>query len=100
MEEHRPIFYANSVQAASNIFDVTLTLRSQSPQVDSAGDISEINGQPAIVVNDEQLVQMSPQHAKAFAIVLVESIKNYEKSYGTKLPVPLELQEKWDAIIK
>ena len=57
------------------------------------------NGQPVIVVNDEITIAMSPQHAKALAILLINNIIEYERQFKIKLPVPPDLQASWDKLI-
>lgn len=99
MDNQYQHFYANAVSLATNIYDVTFVLKSQSPQIDQNGDIQVIDGEPVIIVNEELTVRMSPQHAKAFAVLLVNNLIDYEKKFKVELPLPPELQKLWEKII-
>ena len=96
MEKEHMNFYANAINMASSIYDITFDLKSQSPHIDQTGKILQLNGQPVINVSEEITVRMSPQHAKAFAVLLVKNIIEYEKQFGIKLPLTPDLQKLWD----
>jgi hypothetical protein len=59
-----------------------------------------INGQPALTVGDEVVIRMSPQHAKAFAGLMVNQIVAYENQWKVKLPLPPELENVWKEHLK
>ena len=99
--ENQPVnFYTNAVSVAISIFDLTIAMRSQSPQIDQSGNMLVLNGQPTINVCDELTVRMSPQHAKALAVLLVKNIIEYEKQFDVKLPLEPELTKLWAEVIK
>ncbi len=100
MENQHRNFYANAVNIATNIYDITIDLKSQSPQIDPMGNIMQLNGQPVIDVSEELIVRMSPQHAKAFATLLVKNILEYEKKFGVTIPLTPEILELWKETIK
>lgn len=100
MENQPMSFYANAVNFSASIYDVTLGFKSQSPQIDQNGNVMEYNDKPKISVVDEIIVRMSPQHAKALAGLLVDSIKDYEKKFDIKLPLEPNIENIWDKHIK
>lgn len=100
MEEPVKTIYVNSVNVLSSVYDFTFLLRNQSPQLQQDGTVIQIHGTPSLVIADEIMVRMSPQHAKALAAILVENIKHYEETSGFALPVPDEIKQKWEANIK
>ena len=59
--------YVNSVDLGFGLYDFTLKLKKVNPD----GNLS-----------DEMNVFMSPQHAKSFAILLSQSINEYENVFG------------------
>lgn len=85
MSEEKKFFYANSVEVGVTAYDITLkfmrngTISNLTPQ--SVKGLS----QPKTELQDEFIIGMSPQHAKALLPVLTQLIKLYEDSYG-KLP--------------
>lgn len=100
MENDRKFYYANAVNMAISLYDVTFVLRNQSPQIDPEGNLMVLNNKQVIDVSEEIVIRMSPQHAKAFAILLVKNIAEYEKNFGIKLPITPDLQKLWDENIK
>lgn len=67
------IKYSNFANIAVSTFDIQMKFGIKSP--DSATPESA----PDTIVSE---IIMSPQHAKVFANVLLENIRNYEKIYG------------------
>ncbi|MGA9397759.1 MAG: DUF3467 domain-containing protein [Anaerolineaceae bacterium] len=100
MDNQLDNFYANAVNIASSVYDVTLQFKNQTPQIDSKGNLIEISGKPAINITGEMTIRMSPQHAKALATILCEHVKLYEKQYNIVLPLQPDLKSKWDKITK
>ena len=100
MDENGKNFYANAVNFATSIYDVTLIFKSQSPQIDQAGKIMEIKGQPVLNVAEEIVVRMSPQHAKSLAALLAKNIADYEKQFNINLPVPPEIEAIWKDLVR
>jgi len=98
MDNQSKEFYANAVNLAMNLYDVTFILKSQTPQIDQNGNLQLVDNEPVIIVNDELIVRMSPQHAKSFALLLIKNIMDYEETFNVKLPLPPELQKYWDNI--
>ncbi len=87
-------FYTNAVNTVTSLYDVTLAFRTQSPvRVDM-----ETN-EAVIEVRQIINVRMSPQHAKAVAILLFRQMRAYEKDHDINLPVPPELQEVWKQML-
>lgn len=58
--------YCNGIQVAASPFDFTLILNNNSPLGEKF--IGEI--------------KMSPEHAKVFANILMENVRNYEEMFG------------------
>lgn len=73
IEEDVPNVYANSVGMTMGVYDFIL----QFGQVTDPKDGPRINA----------VVQMSPQHAKVFGMVLLKNLKKYEKDIG-KINLP------------
>jgi len=96
MENKSYNFYANAVNIATSIYDITIDLKSQSPQIDSMGKIIQMHDQPVMDVSEEIIVRMSPQHAKAFAALLVKNIIEYEKQFNGTIPLIPEIKELWE----
>lgn len=76
MENNKPTFYTNYVGVGMSNFDFTLVMAHR------LGPIENPTAPPypeEIVCN----IIMSPQHAKAFAAVLNDNIRQYEELFGT-----------------
>lgn len=94
--DQEPIqFYANAVNIAMSLYDLTLQFRVQSP----IGSLDK-EGEPVIESVAINNVRMSPQHAKALAAILVEHIIKYEDQFDTKLRMPPNLEETWSNYVK
>jgi len=101
MDENPKNFYANAVNIAVSLYDVTFVFRSQSPMVDDTGQIMQNDkGQPLINVSDEFVVRMSPQHAKALASLLMKNVIEYEKQFNLTLPLTPDLEQFWKENLK
>ena len=100
MNENPKHFYANAVNLLGSIFDVSMVFRSQSHQIDDTGKPMLINNQTSLSVDDEITIRMSPQHAKAFAALLMDQVVEYEKQFHVTLPLPPDLEGKWKKYIK
>jgi hypothetical protein len=94
MAESPNEFYANAVNIIANLYDVTLNFRAQSP--------ASIDDGKTILVQStsECTVRMSPQHAKALAVLLVQHITQYEKQFNIALPIEDNLLNLWKTLIK
>jgi len=100
MIDQRSSFYANGVSILVNIYDFTLDFKSQSPKLDQSGNILELQNQPLVEVDEEIVVRMSPQHAKALAAVLTKHVIDYETRFNMTLPLPDDLNIMWKEILK
>jgi hypothetical protein len=87
-------FYANTVQVATTLYDVTLHFRVQTHV------FVETEQQPQVEAKEVCSIRMSPQHAKSVAALLVRQIAEYEKDNGLDLPVPPNIKEIWDQYCK
>ena len=87
-------FYANAVNVITGLYDVTLNFKTQFP-VSIREDKKTI-----LEVSKSCNIRMSPQHAKSLAALLVIQVIEYEDTYKTELPIPPEVQEKWDRFVK
>lgn len=90
MDQEHTDFYANNANIVASIYDLTLQFTAQKPMQSPVPDQptpTEVIG----VCN----VSMSPQHAKAIAVLLVDNIIKYEKQTKTKLALPENLEELW-----
>jgi hypothetical protein len=65
--------YANNVQIESTLWDINMIF----------GEVQEVfPDEPKIVVQDLVSVVMTPEHAKAMCMTLVQHLKTYEQNYG------------------
>ena len=88
-------YYANAVNIIANLYDVTLNFRAQSPvSVQPDGSAAMLQA------TSEVTVRMSPQHAKALAVLLTQHIVNYEKQFNIELPIEDNLMQQWKNLIK
>ncbi len=94
MENETANFYANAVNAATSIWDVTLQFRTQS----LVGPI-EADKPPVIETSGICNVRMSPQHAKALVALLAIQIIEYENQFKVNLPLPPEMEQMWNSVI-
>ncbi len=69
--EGMPIYYANNIDVRGSFFDFVLTL-----------GFSDVITLEALHIHEIAKVALSPQHAKAFALVLSAHIIEYEKLFG------------------
>lgn len=67
--------YVNSIDLGFGLFDFTFKFKKANP-----------NGE----ISDEMDIFMSPQHAKSFAMLLSQSIIEYEKVFGELNLNPIE----------
>lgn len=88
-------FYANAVNLATGLYDITLQFRIQAP----IGPI-EPGVEPMIETVSICNVRMSPQHAKALAGLLVSNVLGYEKQFKVELPLPPDIEELWQKFVK
>jgi hypothetical protein len=93
MEETKN-FYTNAVSVLASLYDVTLQFKTQVP----IGTLDP-NKIPAIEVTDQFYVRMSPQHAKALAVLLLKNVQDYESQFQTKLVLPPEMEQMWADLI-
>ena len=85
-----PEFYTNAINIASSLYDVTLEFRANSP-------IPMKENHPPVVESKEVCtIRMSPQHAKALAILLLKQVEDYEKQFSLTLPVEVNIQSIWN----
>ncbi|MCL4553074.1 MAG: DUF3467 domain-containing protein [Candidatus Marsarchaeota archaeon] len=71
-----PRFYANTTNVAVSVFDVrVLFLNRQPVSLVPSSDQQTLASEAVSVI-------MSPQHAKALAIILNDRIQGYEKEFG------------------
>jgi hypothetical protein len=75
------VLYCNSVQVAQTTFDLRFWF----------GLLTRAD-QERIVTKVENVIYMSPQHAKVFAAVLNKHVEKYESLYGT-IPLPADFTE-------
>jgi hypothetical protein len=93
VDSERVDFYANSVNVATGIYDITLHFRTQTP-------VTIEDGKPPLIeTTDIFNVRMSPQHAKALGILLLKHITDYESKFDLELPVPDNLTELWSQCV-
>src|SRR5260370_4506180 len=87
--------YANAVAVSTSIYDVTLQFATQLPAIRGEQD------EPSLVeVSNACNVHMSAQHAKSLVALLAVQILEYERRFGTRLPLPEDLHKFWTQIIK
>ncbi len=72
--EKAPTIYSNNVQLRVSPWDFKFTF----------GEVIEVT-EDSFEIKDKVVVYMSPQHAKAFADVMVKNLAQYEKNVG-KIP--------------
>lgn len=73
-----PTIYSNNVELRVSPYDFKMTF----------GEVVGLNGSSGLEVLAKCTVYMSPQHAKAFADMLVKNLAEYEVNVG-KIPLPL-----------
>lgn len=71
-----PTFYANNVALKTSLFDMTMEF----------GVIADVQGDTLVIKNVATVI-VSPQHAKAIAVLLANHVEQYEKKFGA-LPNP------------
>lgn len=78
-------FYANIFQISASIYEFGLVFGNESPLKVVPGE-----DRPGFIVGPKkmQVIKMSPQHAKAVAILMMERVARYEAEHGVNLPVP------------
>lgn len=81
--ENSITYYANSVNIATNYYDIQLAFGNQSLD---AGNSNKL------ICKEFCKIFMSPQHAKVLNKILTENIKNYEQKFG-EIKVPKEISQ-------
>lgn len=91
MDNNKPIvYYTNNIGVGSSNFDFTLVIGHRIGQ----DNVNKAPNPEDVLCN----IVMSPQHAKAFAGVLMQNIKQYEELFG---PIILEPnKEKYEEMIR
>jgi hypothetical protein len=94
MSEDKQFFYANAVEIALSVFDVNLKfMRTGNPTT----SLAQSQANPPLMqqiqptLQDQMVIGMSPQHAKALLVNLTEGLKQYEAQFGA-LPDGTKLQ--------
>lgn len=72
-----PTLYANNAQILLSTWDVTIEF---SQLVLSVPE--QENQPPSVSVGPSQRVIMSPQHAKAFSVILQQNVRQWEQQFG------------------
>lgn len=75
MDNTKPVYYTNHIGIGMTNYDITMTVAHRMGPAE-----------PEEQITDEQIkcnIVMSPQHAKAFANILIENIRQYEELFGT-----------------
>jgi|SRR5215212_2678534 len=80
-----PSLYSNNAQILLSTWDMTFEF---SQLLLSAPE--QENEQPAISVGPAQRIIMSPQHAKAFSIILQRNVQQWEQQFG-EIQLPPEI---------
>lgn len=80
-----PSLYSNNAQILLSTWDITFEF---SQLVLSAPE--QENEQPSISVGTTQRIIMSPQHAKAFSMILQQDIQQWEQQFG-EIQLPPEI---------
>ncbi|MFW6042525.1 MAG: DUF3467 domain-containing protein [Chloroflexota bacterium] len=88
MDEKANHFYANNVNVATSVYDVTLRFTTKTP----VGEGDQLEQKDMAQLN----VTMSPQHAKALAAILIKHIRDYERETQIVLPLPPSVGEMWN----
>lgn len=85
-------FYANSVNVASQIYDVLIEFALQTP-------ITYADNSNTVERKILTRVRMSPPHAKALAAILVKQAMEYEANFG-KLSLPDDMAAMWATYVE
>ena len=72
-----PTQYSNNVQILLSSWDFTLELSQL-----ILGAPEQENQQPSISMGAAQRIIMSPQHAKAFSMILQQNVRQWEEQFG------------------
>jgi hypothetical protein len=92
--EQENFFYANGLELAVSVFDVTLRFIRNGA---APGSVPTQGAKPVRFADFS--ISMSPSHAKAMMVPLVNAIREYEKAHG-KIPVEAKDQQAWDSLNK
>jgi hypothetical protein len=94
MSEEPIDVYANSVTVTTSVYDALLVFGTRTAVPMQQGQ------KPLIEVDEKCRIRMSPQHAKSLAALLLKHTTDYEKKHNLRLPIPPEMQQIWDELIK
>ena len=94
MTEESIDLYTNSVSVMTSVYDVLLVFGTRTAVTMQPGQ------KPLVEVDEKCRIRMSPQHAKSLAALLLRHVGDYERQHNLRLPIPPEMQQVWDALIK
>jgi hypothetical protein len=86
--------YANSVSVTTSVYDVIMAFGTRTAITLQQGQ------KPLVEVDEKCRIRMSPQHAKSLAALLVKHVTDYERQHGLKLPIPPEMEQLWDTLVR
>ena len=94
MTEESIDVYTNSVSVTTSVYDALLVFGTRTAVTMQAGQ------KPLVEVDEKARIRMSPQHAKSLAALLLKHTIDYEHKHNLKLPIPPEMQQLWEALVK
>ena len=94
MTEETVDLYANSVSVTTSVYDVLLVFGTRTAVPMQPGQ------NPLVEVDEKCRIRMSPQHAKSLAALLLRHVGDYERKHNLQLPIPPEMQQIWDTLVK
>ena len=94
MTEESVDVYTNSVSVTTSVYDALLVFGTRTAVTMQPGQ------KPLVEVDEKCRIRMSPQHAKSLAALLLKHTVDYERKHNLHLPIPPEMQEIWDTLVK
>jgi hypothetical protein len=94
MTEESVDVYTNSVSVTTSIYDALLIFGTRTAVPMQPGQ------KPLVEVDEKCRIRMSPQHAKSLAALLLKHTIEYEQKHNLRLPIPPEMQQVWDTLVK
>jgi hypothetical protein len=94
MTQESTDIYANSVSVTTSVYDVILAFGTRTAITLQQGQ------KPLVEVDEKCRIRMSPQHAKSLAALLVKHVSDYEGQHNLQLPIPPEMQQLWDTLVR
>jgi hypothetical protein len=90
-----PDVYADFVEIATTQFGIFMGFLAVKPLDLNLSDVSSTQNQPEMPTELKAIVRFSPAQAKVFAIILRQSLQDYEEGSGV-IPLPSGFAERYN----